>query len=135
MIAAGVLHDILEKTDVTGADLSARFGSRIAHLVRAVIEDREISRYQRRKSARRQQAAAAGSKAVMIFAADKVSRVGELWSALSGAALRHESRTDSQVPPRRLNHSNAASGFSRNHFATRHSCTDYGQRFLDSRTI
>jgi HD domain len=104
VIAAGVLHDVIEKTDVSGAELSARFGLRIADLVRAVSEDGTISGYQRRKAALRQQVAAAGPEALMIFAADKVSKVGELRSALSEAARRHESRADSLVPLRRLAH-------------------------------
>jgi (p)ppGpp synthase/HD superfamily hydrolase len=104
VIAAGVLHDVLEKTDVSGAELSARFGSRIANLVQAVSEDQTISGYHRRKAALRQQAAAAGPEALMIFAADKVSKVGELRAALAQAARRHEPRPASLVPPRRLAH-------------------------------
>jgi HD domain len=104
VIAAGVLHDVLEKTDVSDSELSARFGSRIAHLVQAVSEDQSISGYQRRKAALRRQAAAAGPEALMIFAADKVSKVGELRAALSEAARRRESRAESLVPPRRLAH-------------------------------
>lgn len=104
VIAAGVLHDVLEKTDVSGGELSARFGPRIAHLVRAVSEDQTISGYKRRKAALRQQAAAAGPEALIIFAADKVSKIGELRAALSEATLRHESIADSLVPPRRLAH-------------------------------
>jgi hypothetical protein len=40
----------------------------------------------------------------MIFAADKVSKVGELRSALSEAARRHQPRAEPLVPPRRLAH-------------------------------
>jgi (p)ppGpp synthase/HD superfamily hydrolase len=103
VIAAGVLHDVLEKTDVGGAELSARFGSQIAQLVQAVSEDQTISGYQPRKAALRQQAAAAGPEALMIFAADKVSKVGELSAALSKAA-RRQPRAGSLIPPRRLAH-------------------------------
>src|SRR5690348_1861163 len=39
LIAAGVLHDVLEKTDVTREALRARFGERVATLVNAVTED------------------------------------------------------------------------------------------------
>ena len=104
VIAAGVLHDVLEKTDVSSTELGARFGSRIAQLVQAVSEDQTISGYQRRKAALRRQAAAAGPDALMIFAADKISKVGELRSALSQATPRHASRAHSLVPPRRLAH-------------------------------
>jgi (p)ppGpp synthase/HD superfamily hydrolase len=78
VIAAGILHDTLEKTDTDIADLSARFGTRTATLVAAVSEDSEIPTYARRKAALRAQVAAAGAEALMVFAADKVSKVREL---------------------------------------------------------
>jgi (p)ppGpp synthase/HD superfamily hydrolase len=78
VIAAGVLHDVLEKTDADAQDLQARFGRRVARLVVAVSEDQHIRGYTERKTALREQVAAAGSKALMVFAADKVSKVREL---------------------------------------------------------
>jgi (p)ppGpp synthase/HD superfamily hydrolase len=78
VIAAGVLHDTIEKTDTDVTDLRARFGTRTAGLVAAVSEDCEIPTYARRKAALRAQVAAAGPEALMVFAADKVSKVREL---------------------------------------------------------
>jgi guanosine-3',5'-bis(diphosphate) 3'-pyrophosphohydrolase len=78
VIAAGALHDTLEKTDVTAAELSARFGPRVATLVSALTEDRRISGYAHRKAALREQVAAAGPEALLVFAADKLSKVREL---------------------------------------------------------
>ena len=78
VIAAGVLHDTIEKTDTDISDLRARFGTRTAALVAAVSEDSEIPTYARRKAALREQVAAAGPEALMVFAADKVSKVREL---------------------------------------------------------
>jgi (p)ppGpp synthase/HD superfamily hydrolase len=78
VIAAGVLHDTIEKTDADVADLRARFGMRTAGLVAAVSEDSGIRTYARRKAALRAQVAAAGPEALMVFAADKVSKVREL---------------------------------------------------------
>jgi (p)ppGpp synthase/HD superfamily hydrolase len=78
VIAAGVLHDTLEKTDANIGELRERFGTRTAALVAAVSEDAEIPSYARRKAALRAQVAAAGSEALMVFAADKVSKVREL---------------------------------------------------------
>ena len=78
VIAAGILHDTIEKTDTDVSDLRARFGTRTAALVAAVSEDSEIPTYARRKAALRQQVAAAGPEALMVFAADKVSKVREL---------------------------------------------------------
>jgi hypothetical protein len=78
VIAAGVLHDVLEKTDADAEDLRSRFGTRVATLVLAVSEDQHIRGYAKRKAALRKQVAAAGREALMVFAADKVSKVHEL---------------------------------------------------------
>jgi (p)ppGpp synthase/HD superfamily hydrolase len=78
VIAAGVLHDVLEKTDADAEDLRSRFGTRVATLVLAVSEDEHIRGYTKRKAALREQVAATGREALMVFAADKVSKVREL---------------------------------------------------------
>jgi (p)ppGpp synthase/HD superfamily hydrolase len=78
VVAAGVLHDILEKTDATEQALKQRFGSDIAAIVRAVSEDPSIRGYERRKAALRDQVADAGPEAWMVFAADKLSKIREL---------------------------------------------------------
>jgi (p)ppGpp synthase/HD superfamily hydrolase len=78
VVAAGVLHDVIEKTGADASELTRRFGSIVAQLVLAVSEDRQIRGYSRRKAALRQQAASAGDEAMMIFAADKISKVREL---------------------------------------------------------
>lgn len=104
VIAAGVLHDVLEKTSVKPAELRAHFGSAIAGLVRAVSEDERVAGYAQRKAALRRQVAAAGSEALLIFAADKVSKVRELRSAISAAPRREDRVQESLVPPRRIAH-------------------------------
>jgi (p)ppGpp synthase/HD superfamily hydrolase len=78
VIAAGVLHDVIEKTDADADDLRARFGSRITTLVLAVTEDERIIGYTERKAALCEQVAEAGHDALMVFAADKVSKAREL---------------------------------------------------------
>ncbi len=94
VIAAGVLHDTIEKGGADIVELRARFGTRTAELVAAVSEDSDIPTYARRKAALRDQVAAAGSEALMVFAADKVSKVREL--GLPGAPAR--------PPQRRMTH-------------------------------
>jgi (p)ppGpp synthase/HD superfamily hydrolase len=94
VIAAGALHDTLEKTDVDVAELRRRFGTRTAALVAAVSEDSTIPTYARRKAALRAQVAAAGPEALMVFAADKVSKVREL----------SLTRSPSKPPQRRMTH-------------------------------
>ena len=51
LIAAGVLHDTLEKTCATEAELRERFGSQIARLVVALTEDERINDFAQRKAA------------------------------------------------------------------------------------
>jgi hypothetical protein len=104
VIAAGVLHDVLEKSDVTEEALRARFGATITTLVSAVSEDEHLRGYRLRKAALRQQVAAAGQQALMMFAADKVSKVRELRAAVSASARRGDHVGRSLVPPRRLEH-------------------------------
>jgi (p)ppGpp synthase/HD superfamily hydrolase len=78
VVAAGVLHDVLEDTDVERGELEERFGSEVARLVAAVSDDPAIEDHAERKAALRRQVAAAGDCAVAVFAADKVSKAREL---------------------------------------------------------
>jgi (p)ppGpp synthase/HD superfamily hydrolase len=77
VVAAGVLHDVIEKTDANADDLRERFGSSIAALVVAVSEDESIGGYAERKAALRQQVSTAGGEALTVFA-DKLAKVREL---------------------------------------------------------
>jgi (p)ppGpp synthase/HD superfamily hydrolase len=98
VIAAGVLHDTLEKTDATAYELSARFGRRVGDIVRAVSDDESIAGYSRRKAALREQVSSAGPDALTVFAADKLSKVRELrladvaMTSVARAKLNHYRR-------------------------------------------
>jgi (p)ppGpp synthase/HD superfamily hydrolase len=100
VIAAGVLHDTIEKGGTDRAELRRRFGAKIAALVVAVSEDERIHGYAARKAALRRQAEAAGPEALMVFAADKVSKVRELPVERPGS----EAETVSRTRQRRLTH-------------------------------
>jgi (p)ppGpp synthase/HD superfamily hydrolase len=78
VVAAGVLHDVLEDTDAERSDLEARFGPRVAELVEAVTDDPSIEDDAERKAALRRQVADAGECAAVVFAADKVSKAREM---------------------------------------------------------
>ena len=78
VVAAGVLHDTIEKTSSEPADLDERFGPRVAALVVVLSEDPSISGYGARKAALRDQVSQAGDEALMVFAADKLSKAREL---------------------------------------------------------
>jgi len=78
VVAAGVLHDVLEDTDADAAELESRFGDYVAELVSAVSEDPAIEDRSERKAALRRQVRDAGECAAAVFAADKVSKTREL---------------------------------------------------------
>jgi hypothetical protein len=78
LVAAGALHDLIEKAGVSAADLRERFGSRITGLVLAASDDEQIAGYAKRKAALRRQVSRAGDGALTLFAADKLSRLREL---------------------------------------------------------
>jgi (p)ppGpp synthase/HD superfamily hydrolase len=100
VIAAGLLHDTIEKSGADRAELRRRFGTRTAALVAAVTEDAHIEGYATRKAALRRQAEAAGREAMMVFAADKVSKVRELPIELPHS----EADTVSRTRQRNLSH-------------------------------
>ena len=77
-VAAGVLHEVLEDTDVNRPELEQRFGPEVAKLVAAVSDDPSIEDQGERRAALRRQVAGAGEQAAAVFAADKVSKVREL---------------------------------------------------------
>jgi (p)ppGpp synthase/HD superfamily hydrolase len=78
LVAAGVMHDVIEKADASPSELLELFGPRITELVLAVSDDDRIKGYATRKAALRRQVAGAGNEALMLFAADKLSRLREL---------------------------------------------------------
>jgi (p)ppGpp synthase/HD superfamily hydrolase len=104
VIAAGLLHDTLEKTRTDATELRMRFGPRVARLVAAVSEDESIPGYAARKAALRRQVEAAGTDAMLVFAADKVSKVRELSVAPEGSEAARLAATVSRTRQRRLNH-------------------------------
>jgi (p)ppGpp synthase/HD superfamily hydrolase len=83
VVAAGVLHDVLEDTDAERLELEERFGDHVAGLVAVVSEDASIEDDTERKAALRRQVAAADEDALAVFAADKVSKARELRVRLS----------------------------------------------------
>src|SRR4051812_16514388 len=78
VIAAGVLHDIVENTGACVEDVAARFGARVPSIVAAVSEDDSIEDYAARKAALRSGACAGGTAARAVYAADKIAKAREL---------------------------------------------------------
>jgi (p)ppGpp synthase/HD superfamily hydrolase len=78
VVAAGLLHDVLERTRVTFADLEHEFGTEIALLVRVVSEPSGEEGYAERKARLRAEVARANGEAAAVFAADKLARAHEV---------------------------------------------------------
>jgi (p)ppGpp synthase/HD superfamily hydrolase len=78
VVAAGLLHDAVEDTDVGIEAIRARLGKRVADIVAAVTEDPDLTDYEDRKEALRRTVAEAGVDAQAVYAADKVVKAREL---------------------------------------------------------
>jgi (p)ppGpp synthase/HD superfamily hydrolase len=98
VVAAGVLHDVIEDSAASAAGLRLRVGDQVTELVLAVSEDELIADFAARKAALRDQVAAAGQDALFLSAADKISKVREL-----RIAAQHGGGTDA-TRARRLEH-------------------------------
>jgi (p)ppGpp synthase/HD superfamily hydrolase len=90
VVAAAVLHDVLEKTGEEVEDLEARFGREVAELVAAVSDDPSIPDEDRAKEELRERVRRHGGYAAAVFAADKVSKVREIRTSLAAGAPRRE---------------------------------------------
>jgi (p)ppGpp synthase/HD superfamily hydrolase len=95
VVAAGVLHDVLEDTDAELSEIEAQFGPQVAELVAAVSDDPAIEDRAERKAALRRQVARAGECAAAVFAADKVSKAREL--RVRASRGRFERRDESRI--------------------------------------
>lgn len=114
VIAAGVLHDVLEDTDAQRAQLEQHFGADVAELVAVLSDDPAIADEEARKADVRERVRRAGGYAPVIYAADKVSKVRELRMLLAGGldpgdaaamASRHEASLamlERELPKERL---------------------------------
>jgi (p)ppGpp synthase/HD superfamily hydrolase len=84
VVAAAVLHDVLEDTDAQRSELEERFGSEVSDLVALVSDNPLIPEEEARKDDVRERVRRAGGYAPVVYAADKVSKVRELRSLVAG---------------------------------------------------
>ena len=75
LVAAGLLHDSVERGTLSERELRDAMGDDIAAVVMPLTEDSSIDAFAERKAALRRQVAAAGGRAVAVFAADKLSDI------------------------------------------------------------
>jgi guanosine-3',5'-bis(diphosphate) 3'-pyrophosphohydrolase len=92
LIAAGLLHDAVERGTATERGVRAEMGDAIASLVMALTEDRSLESFAERKARLRAQVMAAGPRAIAIFAADKLSDIRGLQRGIDASGASIEAR-------------------------------------------
>jgi (p)ppGpp synthase/HD superfamily hydrolase len=92
VVAAALLHDVVEKSEVGIGEVRERFGEVVATLVAAMTEDDSIPSYEDRKEEHRHRVAESDPAALAIFAADKLTNVAMLREAyaLIGESVSEE---------------------------------------------
>lgn len=92
VLAAALLHDVVEDSETTLEELRAEFGDEVAGLVGALTDDESIDSYRERKAEHRERVAAANGEALAIYAADKLTNSRTLSASYSeeGDAIRDE---------------------------------------------
>jgi (p)ppGpp synthase/HD superfamily hydrolase len=89
LVTAGLLHDVLEDTDVSVDELHERFGPEVTRIVQALTQDPSIPGYGERKAALRRQILDAGPDAATVALADKAAKIGSLRSRPRDSQLKH----------------------------------------------
>src|ERR1700760_1697606 len=87
-LAAALLHDVVEDSDTTVAELRAEFGDEIADLVATLSDDESIEAYRERKDEHRRRVADVDGDALAIYAADKLTNLTTLHAAIEGEGMR-----------------------------------------------
>jgi len=85
-IAAAYLHDTIEKTEVTAAELDRAFGPVIAGLVVDLSDDPEIADRDERRIDRRRRAIEGGVRTRLVFACDRLDGIRHMTSMLESGA-------------------------------------------------
>jgi guanosine-3',5'-bis(diphosphate) 3'-pyrophosphohydrolase len=88
VVAAGLLHDVVEATASQLSQVAERFGPGTAALVEAMTEDDRIESYEERKAEHRARVSAHGSRAAAIYAADKLAKMPHLRADPGSASER-----------------------------------------------
>jgi hypothetical protein len=99
-VVVGILHDVLEDTDVSAVELEGAFGAEITRAVTALSEDPSIRKYGKRKAALRQAILDAGPNVATVSLADKVAKLQGLQSRPAERKLRHYRQTLSGIEQR-----------------------------------
>lgn len=92
VLAAALLHDVVEDSETTVADIERRFGEPVAGLVATLSDDESIDDYRRRKDEHRERIRDVDGDAFAIYGADKLTNVRTLRHAYGeeGERVREE---------------------------------------------
>lgn len=92
VLAAALLHDVVEDSETTLDDLRELFGEAVAGMVGSLTDDESIEDYRERKVEHRERLAVAGEDALAIYAADKLTNTSTLRAAYAdeGESVRDE---------------------------------------------
>lgn len=77
-LAAAILHDVVEDSELGIDEVVARFGTEVGELVSALTDDTSIPDYEERRAEHRARVAEAGRCAAAIYAADKLINARDL---------------------------------------------------------
>ncbi len=83
VLAAALLHDVIEDTDITADQLAERFGASVAEMVAECSDDPDLKRKER-KAAQIEQAPNISPGAKLIKLADKLCNIREIHGADDG---------------------------------------------------
>jgi (p)ppGpp synthase/HD superfamily hydrolase len=89
VVAAGLLHDVLEDTEVTLAELRDAVAPEVVDMVRALTENASLASYAQRKAALRHQILEAGAEPASVSLADKVAKLLDLTDRPKVRKIRH----------------------------------------------
>ena len=80
VLAAALLHDTLEDTETTSAELTAAFGPKITHIVEEVSDDKRLPK-EKRKELQVLHAAHISKSAKLVKLADKIANLADIISS------------------------------------------------------
>jgi guanosine-3',5'-bis(diphosphate) 3'-pyrophosphohydrolase len=81
VLAAALLHDVIEDSELTLDDLGERFGEPVTGLVGALSDNETIPDWRERKTEHRGRVEGAGPEALAIYGADKLTNARALRGA------------------------------------------------------
>lgn len=92
VLAAALLHDVVEDSETTLEELREAFGEEVAGLVGAMTDDESIDSYRERKTEHRERVAAADGEVLAIYGSDKLTNVSTLRATYNeeGDSVREE---------------------------------------------